>query len=130
MPSDAVTIQFSEVKNAQGTNAIGVFESVEDLPTTGVHNGEYAIVMEDNLFQNYYVYDGSDWTWVSSGVIVMGEYVQTFKPYTVVKEINDVQNGLVLNDVALACVEIMWPECITEMTFGNPEFMDAQKQWK
>jgi hypothetical protein len=23
----------------------------------------------------------------------------------------------------------MWPSCLTEVVFGNPEFMDAQQQW-
>lgn len=129
-PSDAVQFQYSEVGNTGGINPIGIFEDAEELPTTGVTQDDYAIVIEDGIFHTYYRYDGSDWSQVTMSDIVQGQYEQKFQPYAVVGTINDVQNGMTLTNVPLACVEIIWPNCITQVTFGNPEFMDAQKQWK
>lgn len=130
-PSDAVQIQFSEVGSGNNIVAIGTYAKASDLPTTGIDIGAYALVMKDNIFQEYYRFNGSVWAKLDSyGDTTNGIYVQKFQPYTLVKSINDVQNGLNLTNVALACVELIWPSCITQITFGNPEFMDAQRQWK
>ena len=129
-PSDAVQIQYSEVKDAIGIDPIGTYSSAQELPTTGVSSGDYAIVIEDNIFQVYYEYDGTTWSQVDTGDVIQSTYEQKFQPYTVIAEVDDAQNGLKLSNVPLACVEILWPNCITQATFGNPEFMDAQKQWK
>lgn len=131
-PQDAVQLQYSEVSNTSAIKPIGIYASVSDLPSNQP-NGTYAIVIDSGFIHKYFRYSTSTRTWTlrnANNMAQIGQYEQKFKPYTLAQTINDVQNGIVLNNAPLACVEVLWPNCITEVTFGNPEFMDAQKQWK
>lgn len=128
-PSDAVLFHISEMSNQIQSLDVEdrIYSDVSELPQSA-ETGQYALVISGGVLYTYYRYGGSGWT-IDESATGLNDRIQKFNPYTIIDKIKDVQNGLEIENVPLAYTKLMWPSCLTELVFGNPEFMDAQQQW-
>lgn len=51
-----------------------------------------------------------------------------YSPYSKVRIIEDRQNAITLDEAPLAYTNLIYPSCVTELTWGWPEFQDAEGQ--
>ena len=128
-PSDAVMFHISEMSSQDQELDVGdrIYYDVSDLPQSAT-TGDYALVIDGGVIYSYYKWSGSAWV-LDESATSLNDRIQKFNPYTVIDRIEDIQNGLTINNAPLAYTKLMWPSCLTEIVFGNPEFMDAQQQW-
>lgn len=128
-PMDAVQFKISEISGQEDQIDVGdrIYSSPDELPQTATE-GDYALIIQETILLTYYKYTQGQWV-VDETAFTMNDRVQRFNPYCIIETITDVQNGITINNAPLAYVELMWPSCLTQVTFGNPEFMDAQQQW-
>lgn len=128
-PMDAVQFKISEISGQEDQIDVEdrIYASPDELPQTAIE-GDYALVIQETILLTYYKYTQGQWA-VDETAFTMNDRVQRFNPYCIIETITDVQNGITINNAPLAYVELMWPSCLTQVTFGNPEFMDAQQQW-
>ena len=128
-PADAIQFKISEIASQNETIDVEdrIYSSEDELPQTA-EEGDYALVIKETVMLTYYKYTSGSWA-IDTTAFSMNDRVQRFDPYCVIDEVTDVQNGITIENAPLAYVELMWPSCLTQVTFGNPEFMDAQQQW-
>ena len=58
------------------------------------------------------------------------EREQAYTVKTCARSVEDRQNNITITNVPLALIETEYPACVTTYTWGMPEFMDEQSQFK
>ncbi|MCK9577719.1 MAG: hypothetical protein M0R51_17565, partial [Clostridia bacterium] len=127
-PMDAIQFTMSEIgSESEVSEYQWTASSVAGLPTdASVQEGDIGKVSAGFMI-TFYKYLSGVWTrfdYVDDG----NQRVSRFAPYTMLGVIEDVQNGLTMYNVPLSCIMLSYPSCVTTLTFGNPQFMDAQGQ--
>jgi len=54
--------------------------------------------------------------------------VPNYKAYSIINTLVDRQNSITINKAPLALTTLLYPQCVTELTWGYPEFQDAEQQ--
>ena len=125
-PLDCIQFTISEMgSGSDDFTPSGIVTSYDELPSDQPVETIYQVT--DGLMNSYYVYKSTGWE-----PYTFATYTNTrksrFDVYTCIGKLVDKQNNIEMENAPLSYVQLSWPECVTTLSFGNPEFIDSAWQ--
>lgn len=125
-PLDCIQFTISEMgSGSDDFTPSGIVTSYDELPSDQPVETIYQVT--DGLMNSYYVYRSTGWE-----PYTFATYTNTrksrFDVYTCIGKLVDKQNNIEMENAPLSYVQLSWPECVTTLSFGNPEFIDSAWQ--
>lgn len=125
-PLDCIQFTISEIgSGSDDFTPSGIVTSYDELPSDQPVETIYQVT--DGLMNSYYVYRSTGWE-----PYTFATYTNTrksrFDVYTCIEKLVDRQNNIEMVNAPLSYVQLSWPECVTTLSFGNPEFIDSAWQ--
>jgi len=63
-----------------------------------------------------------------NSIVLPSERIERYLPYSLIGVLEDRQSAISIRNAPLAYVHCSYPQCVTELTWGFPEFQDSEKQ--
>ena len=125
-PLDCIQFTISEIgSGSDDFTPSGIVTSKSEFPENPDVGTKY--IVTDGLMNSYWVYTGAEWE-----PYTFATYTNTrksrFDVYTCIEKLVDRQNNIEMENAPLSYVQLSWPECVTTLSFGNPEFIDSAWQ--
>lgn len=125
-PLDCIQFTISEIgSGSDDFTPSGIVTSYDELPSDQPVETIYQVT--DGLMNSYYVYRSTGWE-----PYTFATYTNTrksrFDVYSCIGKLVDKQNNIEMENAPLSYVQLSWPECVTTLSFGNPEFIDSAWQ--
>ena len=126
-PLDCIQFTISEI-DAGGDNlkVAGVVFDESELPVAPASGTIYQVT--DGLMNTYYIYQSADGWQPYTFATYSNTRKSRFDVYTCIDDLTDAQNNIHMVNAPLSYVQLSWPECVTTLSFGNPEFIDSAWQ--
>ena len=126
-PLDCIQFTISEI-DAGGDNLKidGIVFDESELPVAPASGTIYQVT--DGLMNTYYIYQSADGWQPYTFATYSNTRKSRFDVYTCIDDLTDAQNNIHMVNAPLSYVQLSWPECVTTLSFGNPEFIDSAWQ--